>query len=227
LGFLCAAARLVGSIEWGIVACIGLLLGAVFGPHAISAPVAAVLLLLGLADTLRSLRLPRRELMRATAMAATATVTIVLTLNPYTSFDMIARLHAGSVRLDTLYHASIGAMIKNYGVVSTGLNGLVPTPYHALSHALYAAVSLLSTQPVIEAYGVASWLLFAPLLIFSATACSVMLCGRRRIDAAAAWIAACVLLTLAPAVFGSWGLWNSYFTSESYLVSLTLLLLTL
>lgn len=227
LGFLCAAARLLGSIEWGIVACFGLLLGAVFGPHAISAPVAAVLLVLGLADTLRRLRLPRRELMRATGMAATATATIVLTLNPYTSFDMIARLHAGSVRLDTLYHASIGAMIKNYGVVSTGLNGLVPTPYHALSHALYAAISLLSTQPVIEAYGVASWLLFAPLLIFSATACSVMLCGRRPIDAAAAWIAACVLLTLAPAAFGRWGLWNSYFTSESYLVSLTLLLLTL
>ena len=227
LGFLCAAARLLGSIEWGIVACFGLLLGAVFGPHAISAPVAAVLLVLGLADTLRRLRLPRRELMRATGMAATATATIVLTLNPYTSFDMIARLHAGSVRLDTLYHASIGAMIKNYGVVSTGLNGLVPTPYHALSHALYAAISLLSTQPVIEAYGVASWLLFAPLLIFSATACSVMLCGRRPIDAAAAWIAACVLLTLAPAAFGRWGLWKPYFTSESYLVSLTLLLLTL
>ena len=83
------------------------------------------------------------------------------------------------------------------------------------------------TQPVIQAYGVASWPLFAPLLIFRpppAASCVVALL----IDAAAAWIAACVLLTLAPAAFrpaGGCGTRTSPPSRISF--SLTLLLLTL
>lgn len=44
-----------------------------------------------------------------------------LTIHTYTSFNMVDRLHAGLLHQDTLSHASIAAMIKTYGVASTGL----------------------------------------------------------------------------------------------------------
>jgi hypothetical protein len=160
-------------------------------------------------------------------MAAIGTATILGTSGAYTSFDMIERLHAGNVHLDTLYHASMSAMIKNYGVTSTGLNGLVETPYHALSHALFAAVSLVSRAPVIEVYGIASWLLFAPLLIFSASASCLMLHSRARLAPSQVWYSVCLILVLAPRVLGRWAVWDSYFVSESYLVALSLFLLAM
>lgn len=227
LAFFCAAARLLGNSGWAIVASYGLLLATILGPPAVMSPVDILLFVLGLGYVMRTLRLSRHEFALVLAMATVGTATIVLTPYHYTSFDIISRSHMGYIRLDTLYHASISAMIKNYGVVSTGLNGLVATPYHALSHALFAAISVISASPVVQVYGVAPWVLFAPLLIFAATACCKMEAGHEDTNAAGVWIVVCVLLAFAPAVFGRWGLWDSYFTSESYLVSLALFLLTL
>lgn len=227
MGLFCAASRILRSTAWGVVVCFGTLLGAVFGPQAYMVPATVVLLVLSVAYILSHLRLSRRDFALALGMAALGTATIALTPNSYTSFDMIGRLYTGDVSVDTLYHASMSSMIKNYGVVSTGLNGLVGTPYHALAHALFAAISLASGAPVIEVYGVAPWVLFAPLLIFAATACSDMQSGGQRTNTAAVWSAVCVLLVLVPPIFGRWALWDSYFTSESYLVCLIIFLLTL
>jgi hypothetical protein len=227
LGCFCGASRLMHSPARAIAACFGLLLITVFGPQLITVPATIALLIVGFAYTLGRLRLRRSDFTAALGMAAVSTATIVLAENPYTSFDMIERLQSGSVSVDTLYHASMSAMIKNYGVVSTGLNGLVATPYHALSHALFAAISLISGAPVIEAYGVATSVLFAPLLVFATASCGIMQSTDHRISPVGTWVTVCVLLTLAPAVFGPWALWDSYFASESYLVSLILFLLIL
>ena len=102
-------------------------------------------------------------------MSISSTIIILGCLHSYTSFDMLNRISVGHVHQDTLFHSSISAMIKNYHITSTGLNGLVETPNHALSHALIACVSLLTGVGVIEVYGVLPFVFFAPLLIFSVT----------------------------------------------------------
>lgn len=156
-----------------------------------------------------------------------ATAAILGITRAYTSFDMLNRLHAGNVHQDTLFHASIAAMIKNYGVASTGLHGLVETPYHVLSHMLFASISLLSNVGVIEVYGVANWVLFAPILVFSVVACPAMLDRSSQLDLPLAWGASCVLLVVCPLLLQYWAVGDSFFVSESYLVSLGLLLLGL
>jgi hypothetical protein len=36
----------------------------------------------------------------------------------------------GLLRVDTLFHTAISSMLTQHGVVATGLDGLVHTPYH-------------------------------------------------------------------------------------------------
>ncbi|HEX4240752.1 MAG TPA: hypothetical protein VHZ53_05025 [Steroidobacteraceae bacterium] len=227
LALFCVLLRVLRSPAYALVACFGLLLATVYGPQAWTVPLLTALLVLASVHTLWNLCRPLREIPIALGMSLVGTLTILGTRHAYTSFDMIERLHAGNVSLDTLYHASMAAMIKNYGVTSTGLNGLVETPYHALSHALFAVISLVSRAPVVEVYGIATWMLFAPLLLYAASASCVMLREGARPDAARIWTCVCLILVFAPLTLERWALWDSFFVSESYLVALSLLLLGL
>lgn len=174
----------------------------------------------------RFLRLSSKQWFRVLMMALFGTASILGVNDAYTSFDMIPRLHAGSVTQDTLFHASIAAMIKNYGIVSTGLHGLVETPYHAFSHFLMASISFLSGVSVIETYGVVSWVLFAPLLIFCVVACCAMIDRSQNLALPLVWGFATLLLTILPYFFNKWAVWDSFYVSESYLVSLGIFLLS-
>lgn len=227
LGLFCALSRWWRRPAAALAACCALLFLTVHGPQAWTAPAMAVVLAIGVAYTLFHLRLSAREIGMALGMAVIGTAAILGSSGAVTSFDMIERAHAGHVHIDTLYHASIAAMIKNYGVTSTGLNGLVETPYHVLSHTLFAAVSLVSRASVIEVYGVANWVLLAPLLIFAVTACSLMLDAHARLDPIRVWFSVCVLLAMCPYILDWWGVWDSFFGSESYSLSLSLMLLAL
>src|ERR1700722_10186487 len=211
LALFCMISRNRRNPPWALAICYGLLLVTVYGPQKGTVPALIAALMLGLAHTFLRLRLSRREFVSALGMAAIGTATILGTRGAYTSFDMFERLNAGDVPVDTLYHASIAAMIKNYGVTSTGLNGLIETPYHVLSHALFAAISLASRAPVIEVYAVATWVLFAPLLIFSISASSLMIHRDERLDPSKIWYSVCALLVLAPLALGRCAVWDSYF----------------
>ena len=79
------------------------------------------------------LRLKIAQCLLAGFMAA-----LVILAVDQTSFDIVQSLMSGRVQDDAMYHASIAAMIKQYGVTSTGLNGLIETPYHTLSHTMFA-----------------------------------------------------------------------------------------
>lgn len=160
-------------------------------------------------------------------MAAIATASILGVGGALTSFDLLERLQAGEVTQDTLFHASLAAMIKNYGVCSTGLSGLVETPYHVFSHILLAGISRLSGTGVFEVYGIAPWIFFAPLLIFSVSASCAMVDRAGLASLPVLWGATCVVLNVSPMLLGRWCAWDSYFVSESYLVSLGLFLLGL
>jgi hypothetical protein len=218
-----AAARIIRSPVWGLVSVYALMCIVTYSRQQWLAAVVYIIMALSFVYVARHLRLGRQQLITVLLMAALAALTIVGCKHMYTSFDMLHRLHAGNVHLDTLFHASIAAMVKNYGVVSTGLHGLVETPYHAFSHILIASVSVLSGLGVIEVYGVAPWLLFAPLLIFSVVVfCMILDNESGQLNQSLVWCVVCVLLVVAPAVFHRWAVTDSYFVSESYLVSLGL-----
>lgn len=112
---------------------------------------------------------------------------------------MLERLGANSVHQDTLFHASIAAMIKNYGVVSTGLHGLVETPYHVLSHYFLAGISSLSGVGVLEVYGLGPQLFFIPLLLFGIVyLCIVLDTNKSTKDTYTLWVLSCLALTIIP-----------------------------
>jgi hypothetical protein len=155
---------------------------------------------------------------------------LILSVTHYADFLIIEKIrHGGQVYQDTLFHASIASMIKTYGAVSTGLHGLVETPYHVLSHRLFAALSILSGVPVLEVYGTAQIILLCPLLLASATwcTCRVRRCGSPT-AVARTWLIVCailILLKLLPLDRFDFG--DTYFYSESYTLSLFYLLLAL
>jgi hypothetical protein len=156
-------------------------------------------------------------------MSAAGAITI-LGVRSYTSFDMLERASEGNLHQDTIYHASLASMLKNYGITSTGLNGIVETPYHIFSHILHGSISLLSNVSVLETYGAASSLLFSPLLIFIIVFMANQVGHGKSTPADVLWLRCCLILTILPALFWEWRFRNYYFTSESYLVSLTILL---
>jgi hypothetical protein len=125
---------------------------------------------------------------------------------------------------DTLYHASLAAMIANYGVVSTGLDGLVPTPYYALSHALIGLIGRWLDVASIHAYYLVPQILGIPLLFFSLSIATYWLWRPKR------HVSSGPLVVLVPAalmlMIEIWD-WASYLVSESYSLALILLLFAL
>lgn len=212
--------RMLSSITWGLALTYILLFLLAFSQSTLGLGIGILLGCGSVLYTIIFLRVSKNKIPSILLMAATATVAILGTKNAYTSFDMLPRLHIGEVNQDTLFHASIAAMIKSYGVVSTGLHGLVETPYHIFSHAMMAGISLLSGQSIIETYGVANWMLFSPILIFSITFVSAVLDEKRKVLVEIVWSFSSLILLLMPRFFEKWAFWDSYFVSESYLVSL-------
>ena len=222
-----AVSRQFGSVIWGLVLTYGLVWLLVYSQLHALAPALYLIAMVAMYVAIRFLRVERKHWSVLILMAVIATVTILALAMDYTTFDMLPRLHAGNVHQDTLFHASIAAMIKNYGIASTGLHGLVETPYHTFSHALMAGISLFSNMGVIEVYGVANSVLFAPILIFSITAFCGKLDRTHQLPLPLVWAAGCLVLVVMPFLFSRWAVSPSYFVSESYLVALSMLMLGL
>lgn len=218
-----ALSRLLDSIPWALVLVYSLIWVVIYTHWAILFYAPS---LIAICYSIRFLRLSRKQWCQAFLMALISSASILGVADAYTSFDMLPRLSLGSVTQDTLFHASIAAMIKNYGVVSTGLHGLIETPYHAFSHSLMASISFLSDISVIETYGIASWVLFAPLLIFCVVACCAMIDHSQNLATPLVWGFATLLLCVLPYFLIKWAVWDSFFVSESYLVSLGLFLVS-
>jgi hypothetical protein len=69
-----------------------------------------------------------------------------------------------SQHTDTVHHAAFSEMIGNFGVVSTGMNGLVETPYHVLSHRIVYVISRLAFTDSFTAYPFVLILIYLPVL---------------------------------------------------------------
>jgi hypothetical protein len=120
---------------------------------------------------------------------------------------------------DTLFHISIAQMIAHFGVVSTGVVGLVSLPYHAGSHALFA---LLHRITGIEMYLIYNWvypLVVLPLLFTTAVRLSVR--WSSDLTSAAPWILLCLWWGVVPYILmAPLGLTPLIFISESESVGL-------
>src|SRR4051812_38585170 len=81
---------------------------------------------------------PAWEIVSALAAGAALGFTYFLYVNTkgYGSVLSPEQTLLGTQHRDTLFHASIAAMIGQFGVPSTGLDGLVHVRYYFLSHAL-------------------------------------------------------------------------------------------
>ena len=220
--------RFLGSVISGLVLTYGLMWLVTFSRQISLVPVVYMAASISLIYTMRFMRVDRSQWLSVLFMAVISSAAILGTRGCYTSFDILERLITGYVGADPLYNVSISAMIKNYGVVSTGLHGLIHTPYHSFSHVLFAAISLLSGVGVLEVYGGAHWILFAPILVFSLVAFCVMLDRREELNIPIVWGIISALILILTVILSPWVLWNLFLsTSESYLVSLGLFLIGL
>jgi len=67
--------------------------------------------------------------------------------------------------VDSLYHSAIVGMLKTYGVVSTGLDGVPYTAYHFGSHWIFAQLASLLKMRALTFYQLGFPVIFVPLFI--------------------------------------------------------------
>lgn len=229
LGFIAAAyslSRICGHPLIGVLLTMIAAWGFTYARQGWLVPVVWVLGAAAAAYCVWHIRIKARTLgLMLLAAAITAVMAMGCPKN-FTTFDMIPRLNAGYVHMDTLMHAAMASMIKNYGVTSSGLQGLVDVPYHSFSHAIVAAISRLSGVSVIEVYGVVPWALLAPMLIFGVSACVASADRRESTSIPLVWGFAASLMVVLPATFEVWR-WESFLPSESQTFAMGVLVLSL
>lgn len=147
-------------------------------------------------------------------------IVIVLGSGIYIDFQYQRALLAGTVHIDTLFHAAIAAMYSHYGVASIGLNGLVPIAYHTLSHKIMAGISILTGFETLAVYAYLFFAMGPILLVFILASFACQLNSMLSFDRALLGISLCMLVIISVPVFRQVAMWDSYFVSESYLVGL-------
>ncbi|MFM9843248.1 MAG: hypothetical protein ACKVOI_09815 [Dongiaceae bacterium] len=128
----------------------------------------------------------------------------------------------GQPYLDTSFHAALTEMLRNFGVVSVGLDGLVPQFHHVGSHFWLGAVSGIFDMPAIELYPMAFQIFAVPCFTFYFLYAAAYLM-RERLRNPVTLITAGLILTFVT----SWFFLDKLLLSESYLYSLILFLAAL
>lgn len=209
-------------ITWSLAGVFAILGAVAYDRTGVGIALFCAVSVVGLVLALKQLRVPRRTGGPIVLVGILWAIIVVGADGVYTSFDITNRAHAGQVHLDALFHSSIAAMIKNYGVASTGLHGLVDLNYHTFSHAMVAALSKVSGQGVLETYGAAQSMLFIPLMMASILLGTTALARSEAVNVVFISAVLAVVLSLLPLAFKRWGFWNSFLVSESYAVAIAM-----
>ena len=130
----------------------------------------------------------------------------------------------GLLHIDTLFHASIANMLIEHGVSSTGADGFIPIKYHVLSHIWFGCLGRWLGATTLESYYIGAQVICIPMLLFSLSLATYLLPagGRRFSNGALATLFPLLLLFIV-----DYRNFLSYLISESYLLSLIILLLSL
>ncbi|MEM7069983.1 MAG: hypothetical protein AAF478_13980, partial [Pseudomonadota bacterium] len=129
----------------------------------------------------------------------------------------------GTQHRDTIYHAAIANVIEIHGVISLGLDGFVPQYYHVLSHRLIGAISTWLNLNVLQS----SYLLVAVVtlpLLFHLT-CEAITVLRPHGWPPLSGLQGLVFFLCWPLAFSLLQT-SAYFSSESYILSLVVLMAT-
>jgi len=169
-------------------------------------------------------RLPKASLTPVAAMALVGAAAALSSPGVFTYFDNLEWAKGRYLHPDVAFHAAIAAVIKNYGVVSTGLNGVVETPYYVLLHHFAALVSYLSGQGTLAVWGVLLYVFCLPLLIFAVCYAAAGIATRDCVMPVA-WSLVCFVLVSPQLFVGKWMALQFLFFSETYVLSVALLLL--
>jgi hypothetical protein len=121
---------------------------------------------------------------------------------------------------DTVFHAAIAELIANYGIPTTGVDGTRPLFYHVLSHVIVAGISREAGEIALLAYPPVQQILFIPILLLAGSFAVTAFSRFSLFSAAVAPVATLFLWSLYDLLGG----WNSFLLSESYALSVTLLL---
>jgi hypothetical protein len=220
-----------GGPAWAYVAALATMFivpaaGILPGAGWIINPLLGVACAAGLASVLRDLReMAIWQWIILLAIAPLAAILYFFVINSYGYANFLSPEFAllGTQHHDTMYHSAIANMIAKFGALTTGLDGLVPIRYHALSHLWFGLVGRWFGFPAINIYYLAVQTVCFPLLFF-ALAIAV---DSTRPTPMAGYNP--VLVVLAPlsalSVLEAFDSWASYLVSESYCFALMLFLL--
>lgn len=125
--------------------------------------------------------------------------------------------HLGTLHRDTLFHSSIIQMIANFGVASTGLDGLIPLNYHVSVHQWVANnLNLLGgSAPVLLA--ISQQIAFLPLAFYAFIIAIILLSPTSENKLATYGLPFLALWFMGTLI------WDSYLASESYAFSIPLM----
>ena len=219
------AALIVSTLAVIFLPCVAWLNG--HFADAITYPLFVGLLVAGIAQTVSAMRgAPVGAWVVAVASGCLAGFGYFLVINSraYGSVLTPELALTGIHQLDTIFHASIANMLVKYGALSTGLDGLLPIKYHALSHIWLGCIGLWLGVPTLEAYSIGGQIIGIPMLLFSLSLAIHLFRRHGEGPANGALITLGSLLLLF--VADLWG-WTSYLVSESYFLAMILFLLTL
>ena len=165
------------------------------------------------------------EEIRAMSLSKAIPIITVIVLGTafYSDFQSGPQLAAGKYALDTFFHASITTMYRDHGVISVGLDGLVPLHYHALSHKIFAGVSAISGLAALDIYYCLYSLILPPLLIVSLATLTGRIAPASNLATSATAISLALLIIRKLSFCRHAALGDGCFVSESFCLSLILL----
>ena len=186
------------------------------------------LILVGVIYLLQIILLKKKSSTEILFSALAITSMIFLIRGNYTWFNQEMVAANGKAHLDTLFHSSIAGMIKNYNIAGTGLEGIINIKYHTFSHLLLAGFSNLTDVSILQIYGSIPYIFFIPILVCCLSFATVEIFRMQCANTIKPLLFIITgLLIGLPLLFWGQMLWDSYFVSESYLVSLPILVLSL
>jgi len=148
----------------------------------------------------------------------------------YITSSLFDSVYSGfNINTDSVYHISIAAMIKGYGIISHGIHGLNALEYHFGSHYILASLSNLMHISAFEAYAFMYPFFFIPLF----NVIILLLTEELKKSKNKYGILLRILIYLFcltsfgifnyPSLINNYAVWTSFYVSESYLISLLLL----
>jgi hypothetical protein len=136
----------------------------------------------------------------------------------------------GIVHHDGITLAALGNMLRTYHVASMGLDGVPYMAYHWGTPWLFAQLSNLTSQSVLEFYQLGFPVAMIPLFFGSVIACAVQLSGRDITRERITWVVfvAATIGVIPIAGMDALGVWTSNLViSESYTVGIPVALMLL